>query len=72
VLAIPSTPIRSTNDNGYTDLTHYQVYGPLNNNSVLKVTSSDPSVVITVSPITDGRATVRCTYQGKEKIFLIN
>ena len=72
VLAIPSTPIRSTNDNGYTDLTHYQVYGPLNNNSVLKVTSSDPSVVITVSPITDGRATVRCTYKGKEKIFLIN
>jgi len=27
---------------------------------------------IEVSPITEGRATVKCTYNGLEKIFLIN
>ena len=72
-LQIPDLPIRSTNQNGYTDLTHYQVYGPLKNNSKLEVTSDAPAgVQITVSPITDGRATVKCVYKGKEKIFLIN
>ena len=72
-LQIPDLPIRSTNQNGYTDLTHYQVYGPLKNNSKLEVTSNAPAgVQITVSPITDGRATVKCVYRGKEKIFLIN
>ena len=72
-LQIPDLPIRSTNQNGYTDLTHYQVYGPLKNNSKLEVTSDAPAgVQITVSPITDGRATVKCVYRGKEKIFLIN
>ena len=72
-LQIPDLPIRSTNQNGYTDLTHYQVYVPLKNNSKLEVTSDAPAgVQITVSPITDGRATVKCVYRGKEKIFLIN
>jgi len=72
-LLVPNLPIRSTNQNGYTDLTHYQVYGPLKNNSKLEVTSNAPDgVQITVSPITEGRATVKCVYRGKEKIFLIN
>ena len=72
-LQIPALPIRSTNLNGYTDLTHYQVYGPLKNNSKLEVTSNAPAgVQITVSPIIEGRATVKCVYKGKEKIFLIN
>ncbi len=72
-LLVPNQPIRSTNLNGYTDLTHYQVYGPLKNNSKLEVTSNAPAgVQITVSPIIEGRATVKCVYKGKEKIFLIN
>ncbi|MBQ6191976.1 MAG: family 43 glycosylhydrolase [Bacteroidaceae bacterium] len=71
-LVVPAKPIFSSNANGYTDVTHYQVYAPLKSNSVLKATSENPSVTFQVSPVTDGRATVRATYQGKEKVFLIN
>ena len=72
-LNIPTTPVYSTNANGYTECNHYQVYAPLKANSELKATSDDPSLVqFKVSPITDGRATVRATYNGKTKVFLIN
>ena len=71
-LLVPTTPIRTTNQNGYTDLTHYQVYAPLNGNNVIEAYSSVPGVETTFSPVTDGRATVRCKWQGKEKIYLIN
>ena len=71
-LNIPATPIYSSNTNGYTECNHYQVYGILKSNSALKATSDNPEVKFQVSPITDGRATVRATYQGKEKVFLIN
>ena len=70
-LTIPALPIRTTNQNGYTDLTRYQVYAP-QNISRLEVKSSVPGVKTSVSPITKGRATVTCEYNGKEKIFLIN
>jgi hypothetical protein len=71
-LNIPDAPIRSTNANGYTDYTHYQVYAPLKPGSRITATASVPGVTVSVSPVTAGRATVRCTYKGKEKIFLIN
>ena len=71
-LLIPSLPIRTTNQNGYTDLTHYQVYAPLKAGSKLEASANVPGVQIRVSPVAEGRATVRCVYQGKEKIFLIN
>jgi hypothetical protein len=71
-LNIPATPIRSTNQNGYTDLIRYQVYGPLKASTKLAATSDVPGVKFQISPVTDGRATVKATYQGKEKIFLIN
>ncbi len=71
-LALPADPIRTTNANGYTDLTHYQVYAPLKAGSQLKAQADVPGVQITVSPIVEGRATVKCVYQGKEKIYLIN
>jgi len=71
-LALPADPIRTSNANGYTDLTHYQVYAPLNDGSQLKAQADVPGVEITVSPIVEGRATVKCVYQGKEKIYLIN
>ena len=70
-LAIPTLPIRTTNQNGYTDLTHYQVYAP-QNVSQLEVKSSVPGVKTTISPITKGRATVKCVYNGIEKVYLIN
>lgn len=71
-LVMPQTPIRSTGLNGYCEENRYQVYGPLTDESVLKVEASDPTVKIEVGKIVDGRATVKCTYNGQEKIYLIN
>ena len=71
-LIIPTTPIRFTNLNGYTDQTRYQVYGKLCNNSKLTATSSNPDVKFEISPIVEGRATIKATYNGLTKIFLIN
>ena len=73
-LNIPHLPIRTTNANGYTDLTHYQVYGPLKADSKLEATceKAPNAVQFEISPIVNGRATVKATYKGKEKIFLIN
>ena len=71
-LNIPTAPIFSTNANGYTKVNHYQLYAPLNDRSAIQATASDPSVKIEVSPIVAGRSTVKMTYQGQEKVFLIN
>ena len=71
-LVIPTTPIRFTNLNGYTDQTRYQVYGKLTDSSKIIATSSNPEVKFEVSPIVEGRATVKATYNGLTKIFLIN
>ncbi len=71
-LIIPRDAILSTNQNGYTQTDHYQVYGRLTDNSVIKVTADDPSVKIEVGKIVDGRATVKCTYKGLTKTYLIN
>jgi hypothetical protein len=72
-LNIPQTPVMSTNANGYTECNHYQLYGPLKADSKVEATSNVPkNVKIEVSPVVEGRATVKATYKGKEKIFLIN
>lgn len=71
-LNLPSTPIRCTNANGLTDATRYQIYAPLTDKSVIKVTPSHPSVQFEVSPIVEDRATVKCTYNGLTKTYLIN
>ncbi len=71
-LTLPNTPIRCTNANGLTDAIRYQVYAPVNDNSKITATASDPSVRIEMSKIVEGRATVKCIYKGKEKIYLIN
>ena len=71
-LAMPTKPIFSTNDNGLMDLSHYQVYAPLTDKSVIKATANGGDVDIKIGKITDGRATVRCTFNGKEKVYLIN
>ena len=69
---IPASPLFATNDNGYTELSHYQAYGPLKANSVIEASASDPAVKFEIGKITDGRATVTATYQGQKKIYLIN
>ena len=71
-LNIPATPIRATNANGLMDATTYQLYGPLKPGSKIEVVASVPNVKVEVSPVTAGRATVKATYKGKTKTFLIN
>ncbi len=71
-LAIPSTPIFSSNANGYTEVSNYQVYAPLKANSKLSAFSYNPAVKFEISPVTAGRATVKATYKGKTKTYLIN
>jgi hypothetical protein len=71
-IVIPTEPIRSTGLNGYTDVTHYQAYGPLNENSSIRVIASDPEIKYEISSIEWGRATVKCTYKGQDKVYLIN
>ncbi len=71
-LVIPQAAILSTNQNGYTQTDHYQVYGRLKANSVIKATADDPNVKFEIGKINEGRATVTATYNGVKKVFLIN
>ena len=71
-LNIPTTPVFFTNANGYTEVNHYQVYGKLGDGSRLTATASIPGVEFEISPIVEGRATIKATYNGLTKIFLIN
>ena len=71
-LNIPNTPVRFTNQNGYPDQIRYQLYGPVEAGVKLKATSDVPGVKFDISPIVEGRATIKATYKGKTKIFLIN
>ena len=71
-LDMPTKPLFSTNVNGLMDLTHYQVYAPLTDKSVIKATANGGNVDIKIGKIVDGRATVKCTFNGKEKVYKIN
>ena len=71
-LQLPEKPLFSSNTNGYTDVTHYQVYAPLHEGSKITASASTPDVQIQVGAITDNRATVKFTYKGKTKTYLIN
>ena len=71
-LTLPATPVRFTNQNGYADQIRYQAYGPLKANTKLEAKANVPGVTVEVSPIVEGRATVKATYQGQTKIYLIN
>ena len=73
-LHIPHRPIMATNQNGYMEANHYQVYAPMKADSKIEATceNAKDAVKFEISPITDGRATIKATYKGKEKIFLIN
>ena len=73
-LNIPASPIMSTNQNGYTECNHYQLYGPLKADSKIKATCEMAPIAVKfeVSPVVDGRASVKATYKGVSKYFLIN
>ena len=73
-LNIPAQPTMSTNQNGYTECNHYQLYAPLKADSKIQATCEKAAraVQFDISPVVAGRATVKATYRGKEKIFFIN
>ena len=72
-LVIPQNPIWFTNLNGYAEANHYQVYGKLSDKDyVIKASSNIPGVKFEISKIVEGRATVKATYNGKTKVYLIN
>lgn len=69
---IPENPVFVTAENGYMDATNYQVYAPLNYESVIEVKASNSDVISVVEKIQSGRAVVKCLYMGQIKTFLIN
>ena len=72
-LVIPQNPIWFTNLNGYAEANHYQVYGKLSDkDNVIKASSNIPGVKFEISKIVEGRATIKATYNGKTKVYLIN
>ena len=71
-LNIPEKPIMATNQNGYTEANHYQLYAPRIDGAKIEAKASDPHVTFEIITGKDCRATVKATYQGKEKVFLIN
>lgn len=71
-IPLSDKPILATRYNGYTDASHYQVYAPLTDHSVIRATASSPEVQIEVGTINEGRAKVTCTYKGQKKTYLIN
>ena len=71
-LNIPERPMMSTNANGYTECNRYQLYGLLKAGSKIEAKTNAAGVKFEVSPVVEGRATVKATYNGQTKIFLIN
>ena len=73
-LNIPEKPIMATNANGYTECNHYQLYAPLKAGSKLQATceKAPKAVKFEISSVVEGRATIKATYNGMTKYFLIN
>ena len=71
-LNIPGKPIMSTNQNGYTECNRYQLYAPLKAGSKVQAEASVRDVKFEISPVVEGRAMVKATYQGQVKYFLVN
>lgn len=71
-VTLPRMPVFATNENGITKLNSYQLHATLKPGSIVEAKASSPDVKVEVSPVVDGRSSVRCTYQGQQKIYLIN
>lgn len=72
VQTMPETPIRSTNQNGYTDVKHYQVSCSLKKGDKVVPTCSDKSVRLKVEHPNDTTVNVIASYKGKEKVYIVN
>lgn len=76
-IELPKTPVRSTNENGITDYSHYELVYEVaaGGKSCPKVTAkaSDKKVDIKIdqAKAEDGFATVTCYYKGMPKIYKI-
>jgi hypothetical protein len=71
-LNIPGKPILATNANGYMEANHYQLYAARKAGPKIEDKASDPNVLVNIITGKEYRATVIATYNGKEKVFLIN
>jgi len=71
-ISIPDTPVRFTNQNGYMDATTYQCYAPRKADAKIEVKATNPGVTSVIETGKEYRATVKATYNGKTKVFLIN
>jgi hypothetical protein len=71
-LNIPEQPIMATNANGYMQANNYQLYAPMKAGAKIEAKANVPGVTVRVFTGSECRATVKATYQGVEKIFLIN
>ena len=76
---IPAAPIRSTNQNGYTDVSHYQVTCETITDAdkvtayALKATrDSNADVKLEIQQPKNGTAIVTATCNGKQKIYIVN
>ncbi|MNT48276.1 hypothetical protein D3C72_1850480 [compost metagenome] len=76
-LALPSIPIRSTDENGIIGYNTYEVISPLEIKGkripVVKAFATNPDVKITVRQASSltGHAQVDCVYKGQTKSYLI-
>lgn len=71
--AIPAQALLATNENGYTQTDHYDISAPmLTAESRIEATADSEEVAIVVSEISEGRATVRATYRGVTKTYLLH
>ena len=71
-LNIPERPIMSTNANGYTECNHYQLYAPRKEGAKIEAKSDVPDVKFEIINGKDCRATVKATFKGQTKYYLIN
>ena len=71
-LNIPAEPLRSTGANGYTEVNRYQLYAPMTQDSKIEAAANLPGVTFSISPIAAGRALVKATFMGQDKLYLIN
>lgn len=77
ILDIPSTPVRMTEENGYTGYGEYEIIAPLQSSGrdipIITASSDNPDVGIDIlQPRSrQDKAVVKCTYKGMVKNFTI-
>lgn len=70
-IALPEIPTRSTNENGYVSQDIYEIPGVLTDGAQLNVGSESEYPMDINTHISYGKATVKCTYNGKTKTYIL-